>query len=126
MVKMNDTNTLATITIEGQHNATQIENLIYELSKARAQMEPGVPFDYRLSEKDAIIGIHENPYFQIARLRDGTIRFWMRHSGIGWLCYTVPVDQARAARDYLIKNLPDSAGNPNLFSEDFPDRSRPN
>jgi hypothetical protein len=41
-----------------------------------------------------------DPRLQVAVMRDGLTRFWVRHEGLGWFGFNLPVERARTlARD---------------------------
>jgi hypothetical protein len=43
-----------------------------------------------------------DPCVQVAVMRDGMTRFWVRHEGLGWFGFNLPVDRARTVAQYIL------------------------
>ena len=43
-----------------------------------------------------------DPCVQVAVMRDGMTRFFVRHAGIGWFGFNLPVDRARTLANYIL------------------------
>jgi hypothetical protein len=39
-------------------------------------------------------------------MRDGVTRFWVRHAGLGWFAFNLPVDRARMLAEYILGITP--------------------
>jgi hypothetical protein len=39
---------------------------------------------------------------QVAVMRDGLTRFWVRHSGLGWFGFNLPVERASTLANYIL------------------------
>jgi hypothetical protein len=39
---------------------------------------------------------------QVAVMRDGMARFWVRHGGLGWFAFNLPVERARILAEYIL------------------------
>jgi hypothetical protein len=88
---------LAELEINGAYDAAQLEILIQELSDVRAAMEPPIPKappPRPEGEDAAAIRAQGDPVVQVAVLRDGKTRFWVRHQGLGWFGFNLPVERA--------------------------------
>ena len=95
----------ATIEVQGTYTASEIEGLIGKLSALRAQMLPGVPMapgDRDPELAPAAERAHGDPTVQVAVMRDGLTRFWVRHEGLGWFGFNLPVERARALAQYVL------------------------
>ena len=86
----------AALEIRGTFDATQLELLIRELAAARAAMEPPIPATPPAREGDdaAASRARGDPVVQVAVMRDGHARFWVRHDGLGWFGFNLPVERA--------------------------------
>ena len=43
-----------------------------------------------------------DPCVQVAVMRDGVTRFWVRHGGLGWFGFNLPVDRANLLANYIL------------------------
>src|SRR3954449_6276591 len=86
----------AELEIRGTFDVAQLELLIRELSAVRAEMEPPVSASPPAREGDdaAASRARGDPVVQVAVMRDGHTRFWVRHDGLGWFGFNLPVDRA--------------------------------
>lgn len=95
----------AAVEIQGNYCADEIEQLIGRLSALRAQMLPAVPMSPgdRNPERDpAAERAGGDPCVQVAVMRDGLTRFWVRHEGLGWFGFNLPVERARTLAQYIL------------------------
>ena len=97
---------VATVEAAGAYRAEEIEKLIEELSALRAQMLPAVPmspgFDRGDEDDSAAARAGGDPCVQVAVMRGGMTRFWVRHGGLGWFGFNLPVDRARTLAQYIL------------------------
>lgn len=86
----------AELDIRGTFDVAQLEVLIRELAAVRASMEPAIPATPPAREGDdaAASRARGDPVVQVAVMRDGHTRFWVRHDGLGWFGFNLPVDRA--------------------------------
>lgn len=100
----NDAST-ATIDLSGALTAEQLEAVIRQLIELRSRMTPAVPRTLpKLSEApdaSAHCLVQEDPDISLALRADGGFRFWLRHSGLGWLAFHLPVRTVVGMRDYI-------------------------
>jgi hypothetical protein len=95
----------AMLEVQGTYCADEIEGLIAKLSALRAQMLPAVPMapGDGLRERDpAVQRAGGDPCVQVAVMRDGLTRFWMRHGGLGWFGFNLPVERVRTLAQYIL------------------------
>ena len=95
----------ATIELHGTYCADDLEGLIQQLSAMRAQMLPAVPMapGEAVHERDPAAGrAGGDPCVQVAVMRDGLTRFWVRHEGLGWFGFNLPVERARTLAQYIL------------------------
>jgi hypothetical protein len=94
----------ATIEVQGNYCAEEIEGLIGRLSALRAQMLPGVPMapGDATQREPAAERAGGDPCVQVAVMRDGLTRFWVRHEGLGWFGFNLPVERARTLAQYIL------------------------
>ena len=96
---------VATLEARGEYRAHELEKLIEELSALRAQMLPAVPMSPSgdCGEEDLAAGrAAGDPCVQVAVMRGGVARFWVRHAGIGWFGFNLPGDRARTLAQYIL------------------------
>lgn len=130
-MKASDDKMSAKLSIAGTYSSSQLETLITELLILRANLLPEVPLEPpKKSDDPALhtsnISVQDNPHWQARPLRDGRIRMYLRHAGLGWMVFNLPVDQACTFRDFLIVNTPKA--NPrgiDLFVQDVDDSGLP-
>jgi hypothetical protein len=95
----------ATVEIQGTYCAEDIEGLIGKLSALRAQMLPAVPMspgDGAREPEPAAARAGGDPCVQVAVMRDGLTRFWVRHEGLGWFGFNLPIERARTLAQYIL------------------------
>jgi hypothetical protein len=97
-------NAVATLDIQGDYRAEEVERLIQELSLLRGQMSPPVPMSPGATPREdpAAARAGGDPCVQVAVMRDGMTRFWVRHEGLGWFGFNLPVDRARTLAQYIL------------------------
>jgi hypothetical protein len=105
-MRISDDKQVATLDIHaGTYRADQVEALIEGLAALRAEMLPAVPMSpgTNPSEQDpAAIRARGDPCVQVAVMRDGMTRFWVRHGGLGWFGFNLPVDRARTLAQHIL------------------------
>ncbi len=95
----------AAVELRGSYSADEIEALIGKLSALRAQMLPAVPMapgDANRERDPAAGRAGGDPCVQVAVMRDGLTRFWVRHEGLGWFGFNLPVERARTLAQYIL------------------------
>jgi len=95
----------ATVDVQGTYCAEEIEGLIGKLSALRARMLPAVPMapGNGKPESDPAAGrAGGDPCVQVAVMRDGLTRFFVRHEGLGWFGFNLPVERARTLAQYIL------------------------
>jgi len=95
----------AAIEILGNFRADEVEDLIGRLSALRAQMMPGVPMapgECNRGDDPAAGRAGGDPCVRVAVMRDGLTRFWVRHEGLGWFGFNLPVERARTLAQYIL------------------------
>jgi hypothetical protein len=96
---------VASVEVHGNYTAAQLEKLIGELSAMRAAMHPAVPPAPPMTnsaEDPAAARARGDPYVQVAVMRDGMTRFWVRHAGLGWFGFNLPVERASMLANYIL------------------------
>ena len=96
---------VATVEIHGEYRADEMERLIGELSALRAKMLPEVPLAPGMEGREEDPGAARaggDPCVQVAVMRDGMTRFFVRHAGIGWFGFNLPVERARTLAQYIL------------------------
>ena len=95
----------AALDIQGVFDAGAIENLIAELSQLRAAMSPAIPAMPPMTnntEDAAAARARGDPFVQVAVMREGVTRFWVRHGGLGWFGFNLPVDRANLLANCIL------------------------
>ncbi|HET9579560.1 MAG TPA: hypothetical protein VFP44_17135 [Usitatibacter sp.] len=93
----------ATVELQGDYCADEIEELIRQLSALRAQMLPAVPMAPGDGNRDPVAGrAGGDPRVQVAVMRGGVTRFWVRHEGLGWFGFNLPVERSRTLAQYIL------------------------
>jgi hypothetical protein len=95
----------AAIEIEGEYDAARLEALIAELSTLRSAMVPPIPAMPPMTnntEDGAATRARGDPCVQVAVMRDGLTRFWVRHGGLGWFGFNLPVERASMLASYIL------------------------
>src|SRR5690349_12915560 len=95
----------AAVEVHGSYTAAQLEKLIAELSAMRAAMAPPVPQAPPMTngaEDPAAARARGDPCVQVAVMRDGMTRFWVRHAGLGWFGFNLPVERANMLANYIL------------------------
>jgi hypothetical protein len=103
---LSDDKRQATLEINGVYDATQLESLIEKLSVLRASMAPPVPATPPPKEEDDVAAVQRargDPTVQVAVMRDGITRFWVRHSGLGWFGFNLPVERASLLASHILE-----------------------
>lgn len=96
-MQLSDDRQQASLEINGTYDAADLEGLIAQLSALRAAMTPPVPPTppmTQLSDDAALPRAKGDPFVQVAVMRNGMTRFWVRHVGLGWFGFNLPVERA--------------------------------
>jgi hypothetical protein len=104
-VKISENKQYATIELQGTYCAVELETMIAKLSAVRAEMVPGVPLAppaTNKAEDPAIARAGGDACVQVAVTRNGLTRFWVRHAGLGWFAFNLPVERARMLAHYIL------------------------
>jgi hypothetical protein len=104
-MQLSDDKRHAALEIQGSYDAAHLELLIAELSALRAAMEPAVPAMPPMTnntEDAAAARARGDPFVQVAVMRDGVTRFWVRHGGLGWFGFNLPVERANLLANYIL------------------------
>jgi hypothetical protein len=104
-VQISDDKQYAAIDIQGTYGVEDLENLIAELSACRAEMEPAVPIappTTNGTEDPVAARARGDPCVQVAVMRNGVTRFWVRHAGLGWFAFNLPVERAHMLAQYIL------------------------
>ena len=120
-MKLSDDKKSISISVSGKLSTIEVETLIADLAFLRANMLPPVPFELpRPADPNSDlpnVSSQDDPYLSVRLLRDGSIRFWLRNFGLGWMVFNLPVEKACAVRDYLVANTPKESPGPNIFAK---------
>ena len=101
-----DDKTRAILDISGEFDAGDVEDLILELSALRSAMEPPIPASppaQANAEDAAASRAKGDPCVQVAVMRGGLTRFWVRHGGLGWFAFNLPVERANLLANYILE-----------------------
>ena len=104
-MQLSDDKQQAALDIRGRYDAAHLETLIAELSALRAAMAPPVPALPPMTnntEDAAAARARGDPCVQVAVMRDGVTRFWVRHGGLGWFGFNLPVERANLLANYIL------------------------
>jgi hypothetical protein len=101
-MRVSEDKQVVTVEVHGTYRAHEVEALIERLSESRAQMLPAVPLSPGVEGDPAASRAQGDPCVQVAVMRDGMTRFFVRHAGIGWFGFNLPVDRARTLAQYIL------------------------
>ena len=104
-MQLSDDKTRATVEIDGSYDAAELEALILQLSALRSAMEPPIPTvppTTNSPEDVAAARARGDSCVQVAVMRDGMTRFWVRHGGLGWFAFNLPVERASQLANYIL------------------------
>ena len=105
-MQISDDKTRATLAIEGVYDTEAIESLILQLSALRSAMQPAVPAtppSADEAEDAAANRARGDPCVQVAVLRGGVTRFWVRHQGLGWFAFNLPIERANLLASCILE-----------------------
>jgi hypothetical protein len=86
-------------------SASELESLISDLAEIRAEKTPEVMRrPPQLTDEDIRVIPQDDPSIEARVLRDGRIRLWIRHGGLGWLVFNLSRQTNVVLRDYFIAN----------------------
>lgn len=89
-------------------NAQQLDQLLRELAKARAAMQPPVPDGFDPKSSETLL-VQPEPAFAVSRAELGRINLFFRHQGFGWLAFLLLPEVAAQLQAFLAKR---TAGHP--------------
>ncbi|HET7729761.1 MAG TPA: hypothetical protein VFK48_07000 [Usitatibacter sp.] len=104
-MQLSDDKQHATVEVKGTFQAAELEALIGQLTSLRAAMAPQVPSTPPMTHKceDAAASrARGDPCVQVAVMRDGMTRFWVRHAGLGWFGFNLPVERANLLANCIL------------------------
>src|SRR4051812_28537611 len=105
-MQLSEDKTRASLDLEGAYSARELEDLILQLSALRSAMEPPIPPTPPAandSEDAAASRARGDPCVQVAVMRGGLTRFWVRHAGLGWFAFNLPVERANLLATYILE-----------------------
>lgn len=114
---LSDDKTRATLAIDGTYDARALESLILELTALRSSMQPPIPTTPPAAndaEDAAAARAKGDPCVQVAVMRGGMTRFWVRHAGLGWFAFNLPVERANLLANYILETTGGSGHLPDL------------
>lgn len=94
-------------------SAHQLDELLKELAKARAQMQPPVAESFDKPSPDDRAITTASPAMRMFRTGGGEVTLCMRHRGFGWLVFMFEQPEARELAAWLLS----AAGPDDLLSE---------
>lgn len=100
-MKINSDCTSATLSVTGDFNAAQLDQLLRDLAMLRADLLPEVPAHRDGISQDTPVLVEDKPGLNIAARQDGGFRLWLRHRGYGWLAYQVDNQTAVGVAGYI-------------------------
>jgi len=102
---LNDDQKRAELDVRGSFDAAGIEALITDLARLRARMQPPIPGTPPPREPEDVAAARAkgDPVVQVAVMRDGQTRFWVRHDGLGWFGFNLPVDRASQLASVILE-----------------------
>jgi hypothetical protein len=109
----------AELEIQGTFDAAKLETLIGQLSALRSAMVPPVPAMPPMTnnaEDAAAARARGDPFVQVAVMRDGLTRFWVRHGGLGWFGFNLPVERASMLATHILDITTSSRGHASDFA----------
>lgn len=106
-------------------NASQVETLISDLARLRAQMKPEVP-DAMPTDENMRVSLQTEPAVEMRSLKNGAIRLRLRNVGLGWLVFDFTPMQTAGLRDFLIAlGARNETSFPGLFESEEADGNAP-
>lgn len=89
-MKLNEAKTLASLQINADMDAAELDALLRKLALMRAAMTPTVPLQLETPQELEHPMLQEvDPALVMVPLRDGCCRLVFRHQGFGWLAYQI-------------------------------------
>ncbi len=122
-MKLEEIASLASVAVDEDLSADDIEALIRKLAVLRARTDPPVqPTPPTLPEAGSkfLLTPVDDPDVKIAALTGGRLRFWIRHVGLGWFVADFSAEKSRLLRDYAVKWV-DGVAPVNLIGDDLPE-----
>jgi len=84
----------ARLNIDGVFSASELEQVIADLARARGRMEPAVPRDPERSV-DVPVDVQRDPRFHVCEAADhGGVLLHLRDPGVGWRAFGLPYSEA--------------------------------
>ena len=86
-------------------STSELESLISDLAEIRAEKTPEVMRrPPQLTDEDIRVIPQDDPAIVAKVLRDGRIRLWIRHGGLGWLVFHLNRETIVTLRDFFVAN----------------------
>jgi hypothetical protein len=95
----------ARIHLSGDFSALEIEDILAEIAKVRASLEPQVSTQPPSLLSDAEVLVQEDALFHIRRRIGGGLRIWLRNEGFGWLAFELNDTAAAELKTFLSSEL---------------------
>jgi hypothetical protein len=92
----------AELEIQGTFDVANLETLISALRASMAPAVPAMPPMTNQPEDAAAARARGDPCVQVAVMRDGLTRFWVRHAGLGWFGFNLPVERANMLATHIL------------------------
>ena len=84
----------ARLNIDGVFSASELEQVIADLARARGMMQPAVPRDPEPT-LDAPVDVQRDPRFIVSEAPDrGGVVLRLRDPGLGWRAFGLPYNEA--------------------------------
>lgn len=100
-MKLNDDKNTASVQIDAQLDAKELDALIRKLALLRAAMTPSVSSHRSTEVLEAGTLVEEAQNSTISLRREGGFRLWLRHRGLGWLGWNMDERTARSMADFI-------------------------
>lgn len=92
------TDAKATVALNGEFSALELEEIIADLAQVRAGMQPAVPSK---PDPDRNVPVQERTLFSIRNILGGGARIWLRNEGFGWLAFELSAEEAVGLAEFL-------------------------
>jgi len=87
-----------TIALNGEFSASDLEEILRDLAAQRADMAPAVPVEL---SPDAEVLEETDALFSIRTRLGGGLRIWLRHTGFGWIPFSLSAATRADLREWL-------------------------
>ena len=87
------------INLNGDFSASEIEEIIRELAKARSGLLPSVAA--QPPEEHGEVLVQSDTKVSLRTLANGGIRIWLRNDGIGWIAFSLSAQDREGLTEFL-------------------------